>query len=89
MKTHAEPAVEAQTTRRAAADRDTAHRATTQAPGHPREAAQRQRIQAAFGAPLQKAAAEEEEPLQGRFDTAQRVEEEEPLQGRFESAQPA
>jgi hypothetical protein len=29
----------------------------------------------------------EEEPLQGKFETAQRVEEEEPLQGKFETAQ--
>jgi hypothetical protein len=30
---------------------------------------------------------EEEEPLQGKFDTTQLVEEEEPLQGKFDTAQ--
>jgi hypothetical protein len=53
---------------------------------HPREAAQRQRIDGAFGTPVQRAA-EEEELLQGRFAPAQRMDEEELLQGRFEPAQ--
>lgn len=35
----------------------------------------------------QRAGVEEEEPLQGKFETAQRAEEEELLQGKFETAQ--
>lgn len=84
MKTHAD--TQAQTTRRAAADRDPAHRAAAPASGDPRAAAQLQRIQAAFGAPVQRAA-EKKEPVQRRFDAAQRVEAEEPLQGRCEDVQ--
>jgi hypothetical protein len=38
-------------------------------------------------APVQKVGAEEEEPMQGKFETVQRVEEEEPLQGKFEAIQ--
>ncbi len=38
---------------------------------------------------LQKAAAEEEEPLQGKFEPVQKAEEEEPLQGKFEPVQKA
>lgn len=37
----------------------------------------------------QRAGTEEEEPLQGKFETAQRVEEEELAQGKFETAQRA
>lgn len=37
----------------------------------------------------QRAGVEEEEPLQGKFETAQRAEEEELLQGKFETAQRA
>jgi hypothetical protein len=69
----------------------------------PRAQAQRQRFDAAFGSTtpaalqlkgagdaLQLAAVEEEEPVQGRFEPAQRArEEEEPVQGRFEPAQRA
>jgi hypothetical protein len=53
-------------------------------------AAQRQRLQGLFGATATvdggsavQRIEEDETPLQGRFDGAQRVEEEEPLQGRF------
>lgn len=84
MKNHAD--ADTQTSRRAAAaaDRVSAGGATAQAPCSPREAAQRQRIQTAFGIPVQKVGVEEE-PLQGQFDVAQRVEDEEPMQGRFEA----
>jgi hypothetical protein len=53
----------------------------------PRMAAQRQRAMVAFGEAAQRV--EDEEPVQGKFDTAQRTEEEELLQGKFEAAQRA
>src|ERR1044072_4113259 len=37
--------------------------------------------------PVQYAGIEEEEPMQGKFETIQKVEEEEPLQGKFETVQ--
>ncbi|MHB1099098.1 MAG: eCIS core domain-containing protein [Burkholderiales bacterium] len=54
--------------------------------GSPMMIAQRKRLQGLFGGAVQLQGAEEE-PLQGKFETAQRVEEEEPLQGKFETAQ--
>ena len=56
----------------------------------PRVTAQREQMKSAFGMPVQRqGAAEEEEPLQGKFAAMQRqgLEEEEPLQGKFETAQ--
>ena len=55
----------------------------------PRIVAQRQQIEGAFGTPLQRQGAEEEEPLSARFDPVQRVEEEELMQGRFDPIQRA
>lgn len=48
--------------------------------------AQRKKLQGLFGGAVQRQGAEDE-MLQGKFETAQRVEEEEPLQGKFEAAQ--
>ena len=50
-----------------------------------RGAAQRERIDSAFGPAAQRV--EDEEMLQGKFDPAQRMEEEEPLQGKFAPVQ--
>lgn len=106
------PGVGASRQPRAAAEPGAAQRARTTGASHAaalapqgRDALQRQRIAAAFGAPVQRAGpeeelqmkapalqrAEEEELLQGRFDPAQRagLEEEEPLQGRFGALQRA
>jgi hypothetical protein len=55
----------------------------------PRIVAQRQQIEGAFGTPLQRQGAEEEEPLSARFDPVQRVQEEELMQGRFDPIQRA
>lgn len=85
MKTQAPRQTRAAQRQPATQPQDERH-ARAAAAGHPREAAQRQRLASAFGAPVQRAA-EEEEPLQGRFGPAQRVEEEEPLQGRFAAVQ--
>ncbi|MCK9200420.1 MAG: DUF4157 domain-containing protein [Gallionella sp.] len=54
--------------------------------GSPAMIAQRKKLNSLFGGAIQRQGAEEE-MLQGKFDTAQRVEEEEPLQGKFETAQ--
>lgn len=73
---------------RPAAQREARTPAAAGAAGNQREAAQLERIQAAFGAAPAQLAGEEEE-LQMKTDlTAQRIgmEEEEPLQGRFETA---
>lgn len=92
MKTLSERRRPAQA-RRAAAWPE-AHRSTAASAGaHARGTAQRERIDSAFGPPVQRAGdeeelqmkaarplqrqAEEEEMLQGRFDTAQRLEDEE------------
>jgi len=51
---------------------------------------QRQQLERSFAQPIQRAEPEEEELLQGKFDTAQRqadLEEEELLQGKFDTAQ--
>jgi hypothetical protein len=86
MKTYADH--EPQGSRRAAsALQDAQHAAGSTEVGNARDAAQRQRIGAAFGPAVTQRAGEEEEPLQGRFVAVQRVEEEEPLQGRFDTAQ--
>jgi len=54
----------------------------------PRTAAQRALVNGLFGAAAQRVGPEEEMPLQGRFEAAQRAgPEEELLQGRFETAQ--
>lgn len=52
----------------------------------PAMVAQRKKLQGLFGGAVQRQGAEDE-MLQGKFETAQRVEEEEPLQGKFEAAQ--
>lgn len=83
MKIHAEAPTHSRQ-RRAAADVD---RNTVGPAGeavNSRETAQRQRIAAAFGAPVQRV--EDEELLQGKF-TAQRMEDEDLLQGRFAPVQ--
>jgi hypothetical protein len=51
---------------------------------------QRQQLESTFGQPIQRAELEEEELLQGKFETVQRqgdLEEEELLQGKFETVQ--
>jgi hypothetical protein len=55
----------------------------------PRVVAQRKQMESAFGMPVQRQGAEEEELLQGKFATAQRQgpEEEELLQGKFATVQ--
>lgn len=89
--------------RRPAASPDARHGVSASARAHTRDVAQRERIDSAFGVPLQRVEddedlqrktegpmqrrEDEEEPLQGRFDTVQRQGEEEPLQGRFGTAQ--
>lgn len=111
LQRHAAPTAAARAPRAAAAEHGAAQRsrlpgteAAASAPGG-REALQRQRIAAAFGSPVQRAApeeelqmkaapvqrAEEEEMLQARRDPTQRaaLEEEEPLQGRFGASQRA
>jgi Domain of unknown function (DUF4157) len=88
-----------------AQQRSSGGRAATQLQASERMVAQRQQVDAAFGASAQRQEAPEEElqmkavqrispeeelPLQGRFDTAQRqggLEDEEPLQGRFAPVQ--
>lgn len=54
----------------------------------PRVTAQRKQIEGAFGLPVQRQGAEEEELLQGKFDPIQRQgpEEKERLQGKFATA---
>ena len=48
--------------------------------------AQRKKMHSLFGGAVQRMS-EDEEPLQGKFETVQRVEEEELLQGKFNAAQ--
>jgi hypothetical protein len=48
--------------------------------------AQRKKLNSLFGGAIQRQEGEED-ALQGKFQTAQRVEEEEPLQGKFEAVQ--
>lgn len=52
----------------------------------PAQAAQRQALQAVFGDVAQRQSIEEEEPLQGRFEVAQRAEPEEELQMKADPA---
>ena len=65
---------------------DAASDAASRVDGSPMMIAQRKKLEGLFGGAVQLQGAEEE-PLQGKFETAQRVEEEEPLQGKFETAQ--
>ena len=65
---------------------DAASDAASRVDGSPMMIAQRKKLQGLFGGAVQLQGAEEEQ-LQGKFETAQRVEEEEPLQGKFETAQ--
>lgn len=51
----------------------------------PKQLAQQQGLQSMFGQPVQRQL-DNEELLQGKFDTAQRIEEDELLQGKFENA---
>ena len=83
MKSYAK--LPAETSSRRAAAQPSSRQAALPAADNTRDAAQRERIDSAFGSAAQRV--EDEELLQGRFDPAQRMEEEEMLQGKFNPAQ--
>jgi len=89
MKDHSRMHSSQRRSRGPAAERDPQSAGARAQPG-PRTAAQRALVNGLFGAAAQRVGPEEEMPLQGRFETAQRAgPEEELMQGRFETAQRA
>lgn len=86
MKTYAERRPPAQA-RRAAAWPDASHGTPASASAHSRGTAQRERIDSAFGAPVQRMGEEDELQMRAAGTLQRQEDEEEMLQGRFGPAQ--
>jgi hypothetical protein len=86
MKRLTKQRAEPENSSRVAQGRFTAYSRENELANSPMMTAQRLKLQNLFGSAAQ-LKGPEERPLQGRFQTAQRVEEEEPVQGKVETAQ--